>query len=136
MRERVELGAAGAFEFAVVDQLDFGARGRLLAAQPGDPGPLPSQRARQGLELANAAAGLALRKALVDRVLPVMAHELDHLCLRRAEHPHGCGGTGLGALEKRNRLVVQRAGVEHEHRNVKLQPLDQVGDYHVFGAKA
>ena len=39
-------------------------------------------------------------------------------------------------FEQQQSFVVQLAGFQHEHRDVELQTVDQVGDHHVFGPQA
>jgi hypothetical protein len=105
-------------------------------AQTGDPGPLAFQGAGQRLHLAHAAAGLAQLDALVHRVLAFVAHKLDDRFLHRAVNHDGRTRMRLGAFQQSQSFGVQCAGLQHKHRNVELQAVDEVGDHHVFGAQA
>src|SRR5574343_1270003 len=106
--QRVELVQTLDCHFALVMQRHLGAGGRLFLAQSGDPGCLAGQCARQRLHLADAAAFLAQIDALVDRVLALVAHELDHRFLYRAVDRHGRTRMRLGACEQRQGFGVQR----------------------------
>ncbi len=39
----------------------------------------------------------------------------------------------LRALEQGQSLVVQGPGLQHKHRHLELQAVDQVRDHHIFG---
>ena len=71
--------------------------------------------ALERLDLADAAAALALLEAEVEAVDAVVAHVLfDQLCIR-VEDLDAALVAALDAIEQRQRLLVQPAGVEREH---------------------
>ena len=127
--ERIDLGAALAI---VLAERDLGAVGALLPAQAGDPGAAAGEHARQRLELAHAAAGLAQLDAAVHRLLTVGADEVEDLLADRREDLDRQAVVRLDARDQRERLGVQLAGVERGQRDGQAVPGDQVGDDHVL----
>jgi hypothetical protein len=138
--QRVELDQTLHGLLGRVDQRHLGARARLLAAQPGQPGFLAGQGAAQWLHLANAAAGLAQVDALVHRFLAFAGDETDDgIGLRAVDRQRGVRVRGLLRLEllqQRQGLGVQRAGFQHEDGDRQCMGVDQVGNHHVLGAQA
>jgi hypothetical protein len=88
------------------------------------------------IQLADLAAGLAQRDAAVHRLLAFTLDEVHHLLLQRREHLDRRARTGAGALQQRQGFRVQHARLQHEHRDLQLQGVDQVRDDDVFRAQA
>jgi len=118
------------------DEGQLGARIRLVAAQARDPCAAAGQRARQRLQLAHRAAGLAQLDALPHRQFAVAGHELQHLLGLRRPAFDGQPVAGLDARQQRQGLGVQLAGLQRGQGDGQAVAGDEVGDDHVLGAQA
>src|SRR6185369_2065343 len=109
---------------------------RLFATHAGDPGTMAGDRALERLDLADIAAAQALFDAEVETVDAVVPHVLlDQLGVRVEDLDATLVAT-LDAIEQREGLVVQPAGIEREHLDLGHVTADDVGQHHRFGAQA
>jgi hypothetical protein len=122
----------------LVELLDGGvaARERLVAAQPGDPGALAHERARERRRLAQRAAVLAQVQARVEGVRAVRSHvRLDGERIGRV-HIDRHAVVRAHAVDQRVRFFRQPPGVQREDADRQLRACDQVDQDHVLRAEA
>ena len=94
------------------------------------------EHARQRLELADGAAGLAQVDRFVHRTFAVRAHEVHDRLGHRLVDFDRQAVPFLDARDQRERLVVQLARLQRADRDAEVVARDQVGDDHVLGAQA
>jgi len=102
----------------------------------GEPGVAAFEGAAERLDLADAAAEMALGDAVVEAVQAVLAHEALDLRLERPEHRDRPAIAGPGDVEQLQGLRVQAAGVDDEDVDRRAGARDRVEQHHVLGPEA
>ncbi len=97
---------------------------------------MTGDRALERLDLADAAAGLTLLETQIETIDAVVAHVLFDQLRIRVEDLDAALIAALDAIEQRERLVVQAAGVEREHLDLGDVAADDVRQHHRLGAEA
>ena len=109
------------------------ARRVLVAAQPGHPGVELRQVPLQRLDLADAAAELALLHGLVEEVEAVPAHHLLHVLRAREDHLYLDVVAVAHAVDQVVGLLGEPPRVEHEDPGAGIDALHHVQHDHAFG---
>ena len=109
--------------------------GRLLTPHACDPRLAARNRALERLDLANVAAGLPFFDAEIEPVDPVVAHILLDVTGVRIEHLDATLIPTLEAIEQRERFIVEPAGIEREHLDVRRVRRDDIGEHHRLRAE-
>ena len=112
------------------------ALGALGAPLSGQPGVAAFEGAAERLDLADAAAQMALGDAVVEAVQAMLAHEARDRGFERPEYLDRPAVAGSRGLEQLQRFVVQAAGVDDEDFDGRAGAGDGVDQHHVFGAEA
>ena len=115
--------------------LQITAGGRLLAAQPGQPGAVAGESTPQRRDLADAAALVAAFDGVVEAVLAVLGRPRGDLLGIGADHPDHRAVALVDAVGERVGVLGQPAGVDAEDVDPEAVLRDQVGHDHALGAE-
>jgi len=97
---------------------------------------MAGDRSLERLDLADVAAAQPLLDAEVETIDTVVAHVLLDQLRVRVEDLDAALIAALDAIEQRQRLIVQPAGVEREHLDLGRVTADDVRQHHRLGTEA